>query len=143
MPEIVIGIVLALFVYEYAGWSPGGIITAGYVALYFHHWQFVAGTIAVALVSVAVVRLLGRYMVLYGKRLFCVYLLVALLLSRAAASFSGLHAGGMEFAAIGYLIPGLIAKDIHSQGAVPTLASLALTVGLIRIADFAGRGMLW
>lgn len=143
MPEIVIGIVLALFVYEYAGYSPGGIITAAYVSLYLHHWQFVACTMVVALIAAAVVPLLSRYMILYGRRLFCVYLLVALLLGRAAASLSGAYSDDMEFVAIGYLIPGLIAKDIHSQGAVPTAAALTLAVGLIRIADFAGKGWVW
>ncbi len=143
MPEIVIGIIIALLVYELLGYSPGGIITAAFVALYSRHWEFVLCTVLVSLVAAVLVHLLSRAMVLYGKRLFTVSVLVALLLSLSVSSVATVYAGGKEFAVIGHIIPGLLAKDIYSQGTVVTLASLALTVGLIRIACFAGKGWLW
>lgn len=143
MPEIVLGIILALFVYERLGYSPGGIITAAFVALYSRHWEFALCTLAVAAVAACIVHLLSRRMVLYGKRLFAVSVLAALVLSLAVSSVSPVYAGDREFAVIGHIIPGLIAKDIYSQGVVPTLAALALTVGLIRIAVFAGTGWVW
>ncbi len=143
MPEIVLGIIIALFVYERLGYSPGGIITAAFVALYSRHWEFVLATLLVAAIAAILVHLLSRTMALYGKRLFAVSVLIAISLSLALSSVTSVYAGDREFAVIGHIIPGLIAKDIYSQGTVATLASLALTVGLIRIACFAGKGWLW
>jgi hypothetical protein len=143
MPELVIGIIAALYIYERIGISPGGIITAGFVALYSGHWEFALCTLLVAAAAAFLVRLLSRWMVLYGKRLFAVCVLMGLGLSMAVASFSGPYAGSREFAVIGHIIPGLIAKDMLGQGAAPTLAALALAVGVTRIAVFAGRGWVW
>ena len=143
MPEIVIGIIIALFVYERLGYSPGGIITAAFVALYVRHWEFVLCTLLISGASAVIVHVLSHYMAVYGKRLFAVSVLVALLLGLSVSSVVHIYAGDREFAVIGHIIPGLIAKDIYSQGVVATLASLALTVGLIRMACFVGKGWLW
>lgn len=143
MPELVIGIIVALFFYERIGLSPGGIITAGFVALYSRHWEFVLCTLLVATVVAFFVHLLSRWMVLYGRRLFAVCVLTGLVLSLAVHSFPAPYAGNREFAVIGHIIPGLIAKDMLGQGATVTLAMLALAVGVTRIAVFSGRGWLW
>ncbi len=143
MPELVLGIIIALFVYERLGYSPGGIITAAFVALYSRHWEFVLATLLIAGITAALAHCLSRFMALYGKRLFAVCVLIAISLSLALSSLTAMYAENKEFAVIGHIIPGLIAKDIYSQGTVATLASLALTVGLIRIACFAGQGWLW
>ena len=143
MPEIVIGISIALVIYERVGYSPGGIISAAFLALYSRHWDFVLCTLLVAVATAFFVRQLSRWMALYGKRLFAVCVLSALTLSLAVSSLAPLYAEDREFAVIGTIIPGLIAKDCYSQGVTVTMATLALAVGLTRLASFAGRGWLW
>ena len=143
MPEIVIGIVVALLVYEYMGHAPGGVITAGCMALYWPRWEFILATVLAAVVVRGLGRLLMGCMVLYGRRLFCVHLLLGLLLGQGVASFLGTGVFGVEFASIGYLLPGLIAWDMERQGHMPTLGALLLAVSITRIAVFAGEGWLW
>ncbi|MDR2869653.1 MAG: poly-gamma-glutamate biosynthesis protein PgsC [Deferribacteraceae bacterium] len=137
MPEIILGIVIALFVYEATGFSPGGIITAGYIALFISHWQFNLATLAMALLTVLMVKFLSKHMVLYGKRLFAVYLFTGLVLSQLIPQVLNSATTDFDISTIGYVLPGLIAKDMGGQGIVPTIGALVLTVGLVKIAVFA------
>ena len=145
MPEIIVGIIIALVVHERSGYSPGGIITAAFVALYSDHWLFVLCTLLVAVATALLVRLFSRWMPLYGRRLFALCVLLGMCISLGLSSATFLQTSGldMEFAVIGTIIPGLIAKDCCKQGFVPTFAALALAVGLTRLACFAARGWLW
>lgn len=143
MPELFIGIIIALFVYERAGCSPGGIITAGFVALYSGRVEFVLCTLLAAGATAFAMRIFSRFAALYGKRLFALCVLTGMVLSSALSSFFAVYGQGGDFAVIGHVLPGLLAKDIFSQGAGRTLTALALAVGATRLAVFAGRGWLW
>lgn len=143
MPEIVIGILVSLFVFEITRFSPGGIITAGYLALYIHRFDFIGATLGVSLLTWCVIQGLKKYMVLYGKRLFSVYLLIGLLISQGIPVLLDISFDQIEFITIGYLLPGLIAKDADRQGWLPTLSTLLLSVGLIRLVILFGKGWLW
>ena len=83
-------------------------------------------------------------MLLYGRRQFAIYILAGMLIGQGAML---LTRGGNYFdwglLVIGYLVPGLIARDFARQGVVPTLLALALAVALTALAGLAGEGLLW
>ena len=144
MHFLFIGILVSLFVTETTGFSPGGVVTAGYLALFALQPVWLAGTLAVALVTWGVVRLLGRRLLLYGRRLFAMHLLTGMLLGQALMlAGRGLTHWDWGISVIGWIIPGLLSRDFDRQGLGPTVAVTALAVGLIRLVALLGDGLLW
>jgi gamma-polyglutamate biosynthesis protein CapC len=138
------GIIISLLITEATGFSPGGIVVAGYLAFFLDNPAWLAGTLAAALVTFGVGRLLETRLLLYGRRQFALYLLTGMLVGQGAMLLSR---GGAIFdtglLVIGYLVPGLIARDFARQGVGVTLLVLALAVSLTRLAVLAGEGWLW
>ncbi|MHC1759900.1 MAG: poly-gamma-glutamate biosynthesis protein PgsC [Negativicutes bacterium] len=144
MHFLFIGILVSLFVTETTGFSPGGVVTAGYLALFALQPVWLAGTLAVALVTWGVVRLLGRWLLLYGRRLFAMHLLTGMLLGQALMlAGRGLTHWDWGISVIGWIIPGLLSRDFDRQGLGPTVAVTALAVVLIRLVALLGDGLLW
>lgn len=136
---LLIGLVLALVWAELTDVSPGGIIVAGYFALYLDRPLRVAATLAVALAAWAVVRALSRQLILFGRRRFVLTVLVGAVLSQAwLLAAPRLFAGPVELRAIGWIVPGILASSLARQKPLPTLASLAavttLTYAVVRLA---------
>ena len=144
MHFLFIGILVSLFVTETTGFSPGGVVTAGYLALFALQPVWLAGTLAVALVTWGAVRLLGRWLLLYGRRLFAMHLLTGMLLGQALMlAGRGLTHWDWGISVIGWIIPGLLSRDFDRQGLGPTVAVTALAVVLIRLVALLGDGLLW
>lgn len=137
---LLVGLVLALLWAEVTDISPGGIIVPGYFALYLDRPLRVAATLAVALLTLAVYKLLVRHLILFGRRRFVLMVLVGavlaqawlLILPRVFAAPAGLHV-------IGWIIPGILASSLARQKVLPTLASLAavstLTFAVVRLVE--------
>lgn len=123
-----LGIVLSLIFTEFTDLSPGGIIVPAYFAMYSYDLKRLLGTVILALLCVAVLRLLSKVMILYGRRRYAVYLMTGVLLKYAA----GLLGGG-ALISIGSLIPGILGRDMERQKILPTLLSLALVTLFIRL----------
>ena len=144
MHFLFIGILVSLFITETTGFSPGGIVVAGYLALFARQPVWLAGTLAVALASWGVVRLLSRHLLLYGRRLFAMHLLTGLLLGQAVMLFGrGWAHWDWGLNVIGWIVPGLLSRDFDRQGLLPTVAATALAVALIRLVALLGDGLLW
>jgi poly-gamma-glutamate biosynthesis protein PgsC/CapC len=130
------GLVASLLFGELFAITPGGMVVPGYVALMLIRPYRVAGTIAIALLTFLCVRLLGRTMLLYGRRRFVVTVLLGFFLSLALEQFlrsdiTGSHA---EFRAVGFIIPGLIAEWMDHQGPSVTIAGLLVVAVITRLA---------
>lgn len=144
MHFLFIGILVSLYVTETTGFSPGGVVVAGYLALFALQPVWLAGTIAVALVTWGVVRLLGRFLLLYGRRLFAMHLLTGMLLGQAVMlAGRGMTHWDWGISVIGWIVPGLLSRDFDRQGFVPTVAATALAVVVIRLLSMLGGGLLW
>ena len=144
MHFLFIGILISLLITETTGFSPGGIVVAGYLALFAHQPVWLAGTLAVSLASWGVVRLLGRCLLLYGRRLFAMHLLTGMLLGQSVMLFGrGWAHWDWGLNVIGWIVPGLLSRDFDRQGLLPTVAATALAVALIRLAALLGDGVLW
>ena len=144
MHFLFIGMLVSLFITETTGFSPGGIVVAGYLALFARQPVWLAGTLAVALASWGVVRLLSRHLLLYGRRLFAMHLLTGLLLGQAVMLYGrGWAEWDWGVNVIGWIVPGLLSRDFDRQGFYPTLAATALAVALIWLVAMLGDGLLW
>jgi len=144
MHVLFLGIVVSLFVSETTGYSPGGIVVAGYIALFFGQPVWLAASLAVTFITFGIVRMIESHMLLFGRRLFAVYVLTGLIVSQLAMVASrGGALWDWGIVVIGYLVPGLIARDFGRQGVFPTLLILILTVLIVRLFILAGDGWLW
>ncbi len=131
------GVLVSLLYAELTGISPGGIVVAGYFVLYWNDPLRILLTLGISLLCLLVVRLLSRYMILYGRRRFAVYLLTGMLLKMAFALLYAEGPAGLPnlSLSIGYLVPGLLARDAERQGIVPTFLSLGVVVCLLKLVE--------
>lgn len=138
MNEIVFGgIAAAVLFTELTDISPGGLIVPAYLALYIYAPERIAATVLLALLCMGVVRLCSRWMILYGRRRYFLFLAVGMLV-KMALGMSGTGAIGT----IGYLVPGLLGRDMERQGIVKTLSAATIVTLLIVLAGI-GLGVSW
>ena len=138
MNEIVVGgIAAAVLFTELTDISPGGLIVPAYLALYIYAPERIAATVLLALLCMGVVRLCSRWMILYGRRRYFLFLAVGMLV-KMALGMSGTGAIGT----IGYLVPGLLGRDMERQGIVKTLSAATIVTLLIVLAGI-GLGVSW
>lgn len=144
--SIGLGLVVSLVFSEILGLAAGGLVVPGYIALYLDQPLRVLATIAAALVTCGFVSLLGRVILLYGRRtlVFCVlagflfgYLSRHLLIVNAAF---GLGVDAAVLQSIGYIIPGLMAYWMLRQGIVETLCVMIMAAFIVRVALVVAHG---
>lgn len=144
MIEFIIGfgVFLNFAAYELIGYTAGGAVIPGYLALYLDQPGRIFGTFVAALLTLAVVRGLSRVVILYGRRKFAAMLLVGFLVNRLmdAAIMSWTSVFGpmqADVRVIGFIVPGLLANDMHGQGVVQTTAMALGAAVLVRLAAAA------
>lgn len=118
---LLIGIIFALIFTEFTNLSPGGVIVPAYFALYLTSPVRILTTVAAALVTMLIVSFLSRYMILYGRRRYAVFLISGVLLKVLMSALIGGTA-----LSIGSLIPGILGREMERQHILPTLLSLAV-----------------
>lgn len=144
--SIGLGLVVSLVFTEILGLAAGGLVVPGYIALYLNQPLRVLATVVAALLTYSVVRLLGQFILLYGRRtlVFCVlagflfgYLTRYFLIFNAAFGV-GLDAQLLQ--SIGYIIPGLIAYWMMRQGIAETLCTMIMAAFIVRLALVVASG---
>ena len=129
-----IGVMVSFAFYEIIGFSPGGIVVPGYIALFLDQPVRILITLAVALLTYLLVIQLSNYVILYGRRRFLAMVLVSFLLKWLIEEIIiKMPISGIELRSIGYIIPGLIANEMRRQGIFPTIYSLAIVSILVRL----------
>ena len=129
-----IGVMVSFAFYEMVGFSPGGIVVPGYVALFLDQPIRILVTLLVALLTYFTVKILSNYIILYGRRRFLAMVLVSFLLKWLIEEMIiKMPISGIELRSIGYIIPGLIANEMRRQGIFPTLYSLAIVSIIVRL----------
>ena len=88
MHVILTGIFVSLVITELTGFSPGGIVVAGYLSMFATQPVWLLGTLIAALITHLLVRLLSNHLLLYGRRLFAIYLLTGILISQGGMLLS-------------------------------------------------------
>jgi gamma-polyglutamate biosynthesis protein CapC len=141
-----LGLVVSLFFTEIIGLAAGGLVVPGYIALYLDQPLRIGATVLAALVTFGAVKLLGRVILLYGRRtmVFCVlggflfgYLTRYLLVFNEAMAL-GVDARVLQ--SIGYIIPGLMAYWMLRQGIVETLCTMITAAFIVRVALVVAHG---
>ena len=121
---LLIGIVVAVLYVELTDIYPGGIIVPAYFALYLDEPLRITATLAVAFLSLLTYRLISRFLILFGKRRFVMFILLGALWAQTLNFLPHLQGEILAMEAIGWLIPGLLANNLERQKIIPTLASL-------------------
>ena len=131
---LVIGVVTSLLFTELLGVSPGGVIVPGYIALYLREPLRLGATLLDAGMAFLLVRLLGRYLVLFGRRRYALFLLAGFLARFLMERLvPGILPEAPVLAAVGWLIPGIVAADADRQGPLATAAALAAAALVVRL----------
>ena len=130
-----LGLVMSLIFSETLGLAAGGMVVPGYVALLIHEPLRLLGTIVVSLATLAVLKLISRYALVYGRRRIVVAVLCGFIFGALSRHFLVLQVRGgtLEFQTIGYVIPGLIANWMERQGVIQTLCVMVSTAVLVRL----------
>ena len=134
-----LGLLLSLGFIALTGVYPGGIIVPSYLVLFLSEPLRLAGTVGTAVLTLGVYLLASRWFILFGRRRFVFIIFVGGLWALFGQTFlPSLFPASMEFAVIGWVIPGLIANHMERQGVVVTTASLVL------VTVFLGwMGRIW
>lgn len=131
---LVIGAVASLFMTEFFGISPGGVIVPGYIALFLPDPMRVAATILDAAIALGAVRLLARHAILFGRRRYAAFILAGFLARvLVERALPGAFPEAPALAAVGWLVPGILAREADRQGPVRTLLALAAAALLVRL----------
>ncbi len=144
--SIGLGLVVSLVFSEILGLAAGGLVVPGYIALYMDQPLRILGTVLASLVTYAFIRLVGRFVLLYGRRTMVFSVLAGFLfgyLTRHILVFNDAMQLGVDTSviqSIGYIIPGLIAYWMMRQGVVETLCTMIMASFIVRLALVTAHG---
>lgn len=133
------GIVISILFYEITGISPGGIVVPGYIAIYLNRPDRIITTLVLSLAVLIFVNHLSEYTILYGKRKFATMVMVSFIVKFLFEVIVGKLLISFTFASIGYIVPGLIAKEMDRQGILKTVSSMIIVACLIKIGALIAR----
>lgn len=116
---IAVGIIVAIFYSRRTGWSVGGLVTPGLLAVQAASPMNFTGALLLSLAFAAILRPLVKNFGLFGRERVGVALLIAILFRLI---FHGRL--GTDIFWLGWVAPGLIAADIEQQGVSMTFAAV-------------------
>ena len=130
-----LGLVMSLIFSETLGLAAGGMVVPGYLALMIHEPLRIAGTLACALLTLGTLKLLSRYMLIYGRRRIVLAVLVGFLFGALSRDLLLVRTHGtpLDMRTIGFVIPGLIANWMERQGVLQTVCVMITTSVLVRL----------
>jgi poly-gamma-glutamate biosynthesis protein PgsC/CapC len=141
LPEAIgVGLVVILAFGELFGLTAGGMVVPGYLALQIDNPLRVGGTLAIAGLVFLLVRGANRLTLLYGRRRFVVTIIVGFLLGLIAEQLLDMELGAGDARSIGFILPGLLAHTMESQGLVVTLSGLVSVTVATRLIMMAAFG---
>jgi len=120
-----LGVVLGLIWTERTGFSTGGIITPGFLAVSGLHIKAVGIVILASLPILALLELTSLRFAVYGRRRAGIAIGASLLFFWLWSLALPLYVPWS-----GWIVPGLLASDSHRQGILPTLSG-ALACGAV------------
>ncbi|KPL13914.1 hypothetical protein AMJ74_04400 [candidate division WOR_3 bacterium SM1_77] len=130
-----IGMFLSLILTETIGLAAGGIVVPGYIALVLHHPVQVIATVLAGLITYLIIKILSKYIIIYGRRLLIISILIGYLIAYLTriSPMVNLNAFSLNIQTVGFVIPGLIGYWIARQGIIPTLSAMIIVSSLVRL----------
>lgn len=136
---ITLSVILSLLSSEILGIATGGMISAGYLSLYFTTPLRLVSTLVLSLIIYLIVKLLDQVIFLYGRRRFALCILISVIGSWVVQKILILvRPVNMDLRIIGYIIPGLMSNDMLKQGVVKTIAIITIISTLIWLLSISG-----
>jgi poly-gamma-glutamate biosynthesis protein PgsC/CapC len=131
---VLLGVIVSIIFFEITDISPGGIIVPGLMVLYIQEPERMVYTVIVAVITYYIVKLLSKYLIIFGKRRFVVMIFVSILINFFLDMLLKMTSFNMiNISIIGYTIAGLIANDFHKQGLKRTIPALFICVAIIEL----------
>jgi poly-gamma-glutamate biosynthesis protein PgsC/CapC len=129
-----LGVLISLFFLETFGAAAGGIVVAGYVAMSLHHPITILATLSISLIVFIIVKFLGKFMVIYGRRRMVITVLLGFIIGWMARYYGVFANLSSDYSVnvIGFIIPGLIANSMERQGIVKTLSIMFVAAVIVR-----------
>jgi poly-gamma-glutamate biosynthesis protein PgsC/CapC len=125
---IILGVVFSLLFTEITGILPAGLVVPGYLALLIKMPEAIFLTFIISMLTYLIVYFgVSKVTILYGKRKFVAMITVAIILQyiiRMALPVDYSYITGL--AAVGIVVPGLLANTIQRQGLTTTFFSTGL-----------------
>ncbi len=130
-----LGVLVSLFFLETFGTTAGGIVVAGYIAVFLHQPWTVLGTLLISFAVYLVVKLLGRIMFIYGRRRMVISILLGFIFGWLVRTYGFYSEIPSDYSVnvIGYIIPGLIANAMAKQGITRTLTVMFVAAVVVRL----------
>lgn len=135
---IVLGVILSIAFYEIYEMSPGGMIVPGYFALFSNDYKRMIITVLVSLAVLGIGKLLDKYIILYGRRKFAVYVILTFILKIFIRELDIIIGGEV----IGILIPAILAQDIDKNSIGKTLPALIILTIVIKSIIILSTGAI-
>ena len=136
---VALSVILSFLVTELTGLLTGGMVSAGYLAVYFSEPMRILSTFLLSALIALILRLSREFLILYGRRRFMLSILLSILfvyaLEKAYFIMSPLS---LDLRVIGYIIPGLIANDMEKQGIIRTSLALIIVIALVKLLSILG-----
>jgi len=130
-----IGVIISLVFSELLGASAGGIVVPGYLALYLDKPMQIVGTLLVSLATWGIIRVIGTFTLLFGKRRMVLSILIGFILGwiTRLLVFENVTVYTYQMQSIGYIVPGLIANWFERQGFWKTISTMGVAAILVRL----------
>ena len=130
-----LGVLVSLLFHEIVGAAAGGIVVPGYLAMHLNDPSKLLGTFGVAFLAYLCIRVVSRFMFVYGRRRMVLAIMFGFVLGYLSRNFilNGMIVADIRLEAIGFIIPGLIANWFERQGVVKTLATMMIAAPLVRL----------
>ena len=130
------GVIISLMFSELLGASAGGIVVPGYIALYLDRPLQILGTLVISLLTWAIIRIIGNFTLLFGKRRMVLSILIGFILGWVSRIMvvQDITIHQLQMQSIGYIIPGLIANWFERQGFWKTVSSMGIAAIVVRLA---------
>jgi poly-gamma-glutamate biosynthesis protein PgsC/CapC len=96
----------------------------------------IVATFAIAILTSLIIKLIGRFTFLYGRRQMVLCLLVGCIFALISHNFFVFDVSESTFRleALGWVMPGLIAHWIDKQGIIKTVSMLLITSVIVRFS---------
>ena len=129
-----LGVLISLFFLETFGAAAGGIVVAGYVAMYLHQPITILATLSISIIVFIIVKILGNFMFIYGRRRMVITVLLGFIIGWMARYYGIFANLSSDYSVnvIGFIIPGLIANAMERQGIVKTLSIMVVAAVIVR-----------
>ena len=118
---IIASTICSFLTYEAFGYYSGGVITAGYFAMFIFQPARIAFSLVLAVLICLTAKLIEKYTIFFGRRRF--YFMISWIINKYLMS---VFSFSFDIRIIGHIIPGLIANDMYKQGIFKTIAVLLI-----------------